>query len=109
APHPVAPERAVAQIPTSREIGNDRIGDLGGGAASDQAPRQVGPGPRTAGEQIGCDQSCRALVELAKRTSPTRAGLSGCGAITTSASASGYGLLKNGLDRGGLAAASSSV
>ena len=105
--HPLARERGVVQISTSGEIGNDRIGDLGGGAAADQAPRQVGPGPRTPREQIGRDQSCRTLVELAKRTSPTLAGLSGRGAITTSSSASGYGLLKNGLDVGGLAAASS--
>ncbi len=105
--HPLARERGVVQISTSGEIGNDRIGDLGGGAAADQAPRQVGLGPRTPREQIGRDQSCRALVELAKRTSPTLAGLRGRGAITTSSSPSGYGFLKNGLDVGGLAAASS--
>src|SRR5213594_671446 len=90
-----------------------KLGAQPGGAVAPRAPalhplaRERGIVQISTSGEIGSDQSCRALVELAKRTSPTLAGLSGRGAITTSSSASGYGLLKNGLDVGGLAAASS--
>lgn len=37
------------------EVGNQRGGQLGGGSAADEAPGEVGAGPRAAGQQIRGD------------------------------------------------------
>ena len=70
--NPVPGERFVVEIAARGQVGDDRVGDVGGRPAPAQTRSQVARGPGAAGEEVGGREPRGPRVEDSARTARTR-------------------------------------